>query len=92
MNKLKMYRKKYNLTQKEVASYLKITQPNYANIENNKVKLNIDYAFTLAKLYKITLSDLLENDSNLITLSKEEFKILEEAKNLIINIEKKHHL
>lgn len=42
MNNLKYYRKKNNLTQKKVADYLKITQPNYANIENNKVKLNID--------------------------------------------------
>lgn len=92
MNKLKFYRKKFHFTQKEVANYLKITQPNYANIENNKVKLNIDYALLLAKLYKIELSELLNSDSELITLSKEEFKILQEAKNIIISIENKHNL
>ena len=89
MNNLKYYRKKNNLTQKNVADYLKITQPNYANIENNKVKLNIDYA---AKLYKIELSELLNSDLDIITLSKEEFKILQEAKKIIIKIENKHDL
>ena len=92
MNNLKYYRKKNNLTQKNVADYLKITQPNYANIENNKVKLNIDYALLLAKLYKIELSELLNSDLDVITLSKEEFKILHEAKKIIIKIENKHDL
>ena len=41
MNKLKYYRKLNKLTQEDVANYLHINQPNYANIENNKVKLNL---------------------------------------------------
>ena len=92
MNKLKFYRKKLNYTQCEIADYLHISQPNYANIENNKVNLSIDNALLLAKLYKIELSELINDESGLITISKEEFKILQNAKKIIINIENKYHL
>ena len=36
MNKLKYYRKKNKYNQKEIAKYLKVSQPTYSNIENTK--------------------------------------------------------
>lgn len=92
MNKLKYYRKINKLTQKEIADYLKITQPNYANIENQKTKINIDYALMLSKLYKTNLTELIEDDTELINIKKEDFKILLEAKEIIEKIQKKYKL
>lgn len=55
MNNLKIYRKQNKLTQKEIANYLKISQPTYSNIENTKKELTLSQATYLAKLYKITI-------------------------------------
>ena len=60
MNKLKELRIKNNLNQKDIAKFLKITQPNYSNIENGKIKLNIDYAKMLADFYSVPLSYIIE--------------------------------
>lgn len=91
MNKLKYYRTKNKYDQKFVADYLRITQPNYSNIETGKVKLNFDYANLLAKLYKIPVSDLIDSTNN-IYLTKEQLNILIEAKNIIDELEKKQKL
>lgn len=88
MNKLKYYRQKNNYSQKEIANYLLITQPNYSNIETGKVKLNFNYANLLASLYKIPVSDLID-DKNGIFITKDEFKILLKAKKVISDIENK---
>ncbi len=88
MNKLKYYRQKNNYSQKEIANYLLITQPNYSNIETGKVKLNFNYANLLASLYKIPVSDLID-DKNGIFITKDEFKILIKAKKVISDIENK---
>ena len=88
MNKLKFYRNKNKYTQKEIAEYLKITQPNYSNIENNKLKLNLEYAILLAKFYKITLAELID-ENEIIYITKKELEILSEAKKVITQLESK---
>lgn len=88
MNKLKYYRQKNNYSQKEIANYLLITQPNYSNIETGKVRLNFEYANILASLYKIPVSDLID-DKNGIFITKDEFNILIKAKKVITDIENK---
>lgn len=85
MNKLKYYRKLNKLTQKDVAKYLHINQPNYANIENNKVKLNFDYANLLATLYNIKVSDLISDNTSIITITKKEFEIISNIRNIVDN-------
>lgn len=85
MNKLKYYRKLNKLTQKDVANYLHINQPNYANIENNKVKLNFDYANLLASLYNIKVSDLINDNTSIITITKKEFEIISNIKDIVDN-------
>lgn len=86
MNKLKFYREKNKYSQKRVSEYLMITQPNYSNIETGKVKLNFEYANLLATLYKIPVSELID-DKNAIYISDEDFKILVKAKKVISDIE-----
>lgn len=88
MNRLKYYRQKNNYSQKEIAKYLLITQPSYSNIETGKVRLNFDYANLLASLYKIPVSDLID-DKNGIFITKDEFNILIKAKKVISDIENK---
>lgn len=89
MNKLKYFRIKNKLSQKDVANILMITQPNYSNIETGKVKLNFDYAKILAAYYKIPISDLIDEKTQ-IYLTDEEFKTLIKAKDLIIELENKN--
>ena len=89
MNKLKYFRQKNKYSQKEISEYLKITQPNYSNIENGKIKLNFDYANLLATLYKIPISELID-DKNFIYLAKEDLEILIKAKDIITSIEEKY--
>ena len=90
MNNLKYYRKLNNYKQKDIAEYLKITQPNYSNIENNKVKLNFEYAEMLSKLYKVNISNLINSDENAINITKEDFKTIIQIKEIIINLERKY--
>ncbi len=88
MNKLKYYREKNGYSQNDIAKYLLITQPNYSNIETKKVNLNYDYANLLAKLYKIPVSELIE-DKNGIYISRKDIETLINAYNLISSIENK---
>lgn len=90
MNNLKYYRKLNNYKQKDIAEYLKITQPNYSNIENNKVKINFEYAEMLSKLYKVNISNLINSDENAINITKEDFKTIIQIKEIIINLERKY--
>lgn len=90
MNNLKYYRKLNNYKQKDIAEYLKITQPNYSNIENNKVKLNFEYAEMLSRLYKVNISNLINSDDNAINITKEDFKTIIQIKEIIINLERKY--
>ena len=90
MNNLKYYRKLNNYKQKDIAEYLKITQPNYSNIENNKVKLNFEYAEMLSRLYKVNISNLINSDDNAINITKEDIKTIIQIKEIIINLERKY--
>ncbi|MDG3214080.1 helix-turn-helix transcriptional regulator [Streptococcus suis] len=58
--RLKELRKQRNLTQKQVATSLSITQQSYARWENGKVMPNPDKLSDLAKFYGVTTDYLLE--------------------------------
>ena len=59
VNKLKDFRKKNNLTQKDVADYLEVTQSQYSLHELGKSILNANQILKLCELYKCTPNDLL---------------------------------
>lgn len=92
MNKLKFYRKKLHLTQKEVADYLKISQPTYANLENEKINIKLQDALKLSELFKINTSELIGATAKIISLTTDEFKTLQQAKDIIIKLENKYNL
>lgn len=55
---LKEARKDKGLTQKEVATLLKMTQQQYSRFENGVFELNYGQILTLCELYEITPNDL----------------------------------
>lgn len=55
---LKDARTENNLTQKEVATILKMTQQQYSRFENGVFELNYSQILTLCKLYGISPNDL----------------------------------
>ena len=57
-NNLKTARKVKGLTQKEVASFMLMTQQQYARFENGVFELNYDQILKLCALYDITPNDL----------------------------------
>ena len=58
---LKDARNENNLTQKEVAAMLKMTQQQYSRFENGIFELNYNQIVTLCKLYGISPNDLFES-------------------------------
>lgn len=57
-NNLKQARKDKKLTQKEVASKLRMTQQQYSRFENGIFELNYDQILTLCALYEISPNEL----------------------------------
>lgn len=58
MNILRELRRKNHYTQEEIAKYLGYkSKSGYSMLENDKVRLTIDKAKLLAKLYKVNISD-----------------------------------
>lgn len=57
--RLKELRKEQNMTQQDVADYLKIDRSNYSKYENGKLELNLSMLASLAELYKVRTDYLL---------------------------------
>lgn len=57
--KITAFRKEHNFTQKEISTYLKITQKTYSDYELGKYKIPTSMLINIAKFYKISLDDLL---------------------------------
>ena len=89
MNKLKYLRKMKNLKQTDVCNILHINQPNYSNYESGKIPLNMTYAKILAKYYNVTLGYLLDDNNEEITISKDDFDKLKEARDIINKLDNK---
>lgn len=58
---MKDARKFKNLTQREVAQKLKMTQQQYSRFENGVFELNYDQILTLCDLFEIFPADLFNN-------------------------------
>ena len=59
MNNLKLYRKKAQKTQREIADYLGIVQQAYNHYETGRRNIPIENAIKLADLYNVSVDDLL---------------------------------
>lgn len=60
MKKLKTFREKHKLTQKNIAKTLNTTREQISLYENHKRKLNEEQIETLIKIYHAEIGDLLE--------------------------------
>ena len=83
---LKKLRKELNLSQKDVAINIGITDKTYANYENGNTEPNIDTIIKLAEFFHVTTDELLERKNlNIIDkglLSNTEINIIEIMKEL----------
>ena len=57
---LKQARKDKGLTQKEVASLLKMTQQQYSRFENGVFQLNYEQILALCEIYEITPNEIFD--------------------------------
>lgn len=57
---LKEYRVKNGYTQKEMANFLNIKQNSYSRKENGRRQFTIDELLALEKVFKISISELLQ--------------------------------
>lgn len=87
INKIKYLRIKNNYTQKQMCEFLLMKQSNYSKYENGKIPLNLELAKCFAKVFKISLSYLLE-DEDYILINKKDFNKLVEASEVINNLNK----
>ncbi|MBD5131144.1 MAG: helix-turn-helix transcriptional regulator [Clostridiales bacterium] len=61
---LKYHRQKANLSQRELAKLIGISQQNISRWENNEVEPSISSLIVLADYYGITLDELIGRDTN----------------------------
>ncbi len=80
-NNIKALRKKYNITQQELAEYLGYTREGYARNELNNT-FSIDMLLKLCLLFNVNIFYLLGINNKLVPLQDEEK----------INIIKKYHI
>lgn len=59
--RLKKIRKEHNLTQKQVAEYVNVTQQTYNNYETKDYEPTIETLIKLAKLFNTTIDNLIGN-------------------------------
>ncbi len=64
MNRLKEIREDKDLTQKEVAEFLKMDQSNYSKYELEKINIPLDIIMQLADFYETSIDYLLYRTDN----------------------------
>ena len=81
-SKIKSYRKKNNLTLKELSFLTDIAQSHLSYIEANKVNPSIDILLRICNALKINLLDILPNEYTNKSLSPEINLIIDNIKDL----------
>ncbi|MGQ0737633.1 MAG: helix-turn-helix domain-containing protein [Bacteroidota bacterium] len=61
--RIKLLRKKNNLTQSDIASSLNMSQNAYSLLESGKTKIDLDRLYQIARFYKISIYDLIVEES-----------------------------
>ena len=64
--KIKTFREMRSYTQEYMAEKLKITQPEYSNIEQGNVALAVDRLFQIAQILGVTVNTILDFDDSKI--------------------------
>ena len=71
-NKLLFIRKKYGLTQAEVAESAGLSERTYADIERGNVNMRIETVLKICNVLHITPDEILTEDSPVLQLKEEE--------------------
>ncbi len=58
--KIKEYRAKYNLSQKELARRVGVRRETIGNLENGKYNPSLKLAFDITKVFNITIEEIFE--------------------------------
>ena len=89
LEKIKYLRKTNGLTQQEVAKAIGTSGPNYSRYESGEWNFTVEHIKKLASFYNVSISYLLNDEiKDNILISKEDFKKLIEASNVIMKIER----
>lgn len=88
MNRLKEIRKQNNLTQDQVAAIIGVAKTTYCNYEIGRTEMEFNSIIKLAKYYNVSIDYLMgvEETEN-IYISKEDFKKMQELKEIVTKIE-----
>ena len=70
LNKLPVYRKLHNLTQEDVAKYLKISNVSYSYKETGKQDFRLSEAKALSELFNASIEEIFFTDSVNLKLTK----------------------
>ena len=57
-NRIKEYRKKFGLTQEELANEVDVTRQTVISLENGKYITSLQLAFKLARFFKVSIEEL----------------------------------
>ena len=88
MIRLKEIRKQNGLTQEQIANIIGVAKTTYCNYENNVREIDINTLKKLANYYNVTIGYLLGiEETDKIMLSKEDFKKMQELKEIVTKIE-----
>lgn len=88
LEKIKFLRKTHKYTQEFVAKEIGTSGPNYSRYESGEWKFTIDHIKKISFLYGVSISYLLDDITDDIVITKEQFNILLRAKEVIEEIEK----
>ncbi|MDR1698015.1 MAG: helix-turn-helix transcriptional regulator [Erysipelotrichaceae bacterium] len=88
MKMLLKLRKQYKKTQEEVAKAIYMDRSQYSKIENGKMGIAFDQILLLSKFYGISLAAFGSDNEELIVLTKNQYKLLIQVKNMIEDLER----
>lgn len=63
-NNLKVFRAKYDLTQKELAEKVDVTRQTIISIEKERYEPSLTLAFKLASFFKVKIEDIFTYEKN----------------------------
>jgi putative transcriptional regulator len=63
-NKLKVYRAMHNLTQEQLADKMGVSRQTVVAIESDKYLPSLGLTFRLAKLFKVQIEDIFQDEEN----------------------------
>lgn len=87
METLKKLRKSRGLTTEQLAKIIHVSKRTIENYESGKTNPDFDTLKHFARFFNVTIDYLLENESDVIFITKKEYESLILLKKLVIDLE-----